>query len=168
MSKLQLIAYSCILTFAGIVIGSIVGNNYGRTVVQSKWNKSIAQDLTLTVKASEQSRLVEAEHTKESNEVANNANISKTQYDADIASITSIANSRLQQSEARANTYYKMSKASAAEQKHLAEYTSKLDNSITEGRQLVEELRATLAERERTIHNLADQLNTDRKLMNEY
>lgn len=152
----------------GFCIGGVLGNNYGKATINNKWSEAKVNQANQATIQSENIREVEREHASKSTEVADNAQISKTQYDADIAAAQSGADDRVRQSEARANKYLAMSKASAIEQDHLAKYAARLDASLTEGRQLVTELRATLAERERTIHNLSQQIDADRKLMNEH
>lgn len=168
MTKLQLVTWAGLVLLVGLVIGSLVGNMYGSNKVQSAWDKERADTAIQVNNVNSGFRQKEAEHSKDSNEVADNAQISKNQYDADIAAINSSADDRVRQSEARASKYAAMSKASAAEQERLAKYAARLDQTVTEGRQLVEELTATIAERERTIHNLSNQITADRKLTNEY
>ncbi len=151
----------------GLSLGSLGGYKHGKAVVYSKWNLSIAQEAKKAVGVSEDNRGKEQTHAIQSNEVSDNAQVSKEQYDADIAAAQSGADDRVRQSEARADKYRAMSQASAAEQKRLAEYAAKLDRTLSEGRQLAQELRATLAERDRTIHNLRQQITADRDLTGE-
>lgn len=168
MTKTSLAVYIGLAFLIGIAIGSTVGNLYGQNKIQSEWNQEKADTSAKVVEESELNRGKEATHAKDSNEVSDNAQISKAKYDADIAAIGDYADDRVRQSESRAAAYSAMSKASAAEQERLAKYAAGLDKSLVEGRQLVEELRATVAERERTIHNLSEQINADRKLTDEY
>lgn len=167
LSIQQCSAIAGIALVAGLSIGAFFGNNYGKAIVNKEWSDAKVSIANAATQQSESIRKSETKHAAESTEVADNAQISKTQYDADIAAAQSGADDRVRESESRANKYLAMSKASAAEQKRLAEYASRLDSSLTEGRQLVTELRATVAERERTIHNLSQQIDADRKLMNE-
>lgn len=152
----------------GLAIGVYFGNDYGSTKVQGAWDKQAKESANKATVASEDNRGKEADHSIASNGVAADAQISKDKYDADIAAAQSGSDDRVRQSEARADKYRAMSKASAADQARLAKYAAGLDSSLSEGRQLVTELRATLAERERTIHNLSQQITADRKLTGEY
>ena len=151
----------------GLGAGAVGGNHYGRKMVQADWDKQTSEQNKKAVTASEGNRSKEQTHAIQSNEVSDNAQVSKQKYDEDIAAAQSGSDDRVRQSEARADKYRAMSQASAAEQKRLAEYAARLDRSLSEGRQLVAELRATLAERERTIHNLNQQINADRQLTGE-
>lgn len=151
----------------GLSLGSLGGYKHGKAVVYSKWNLQVAEDAKKAAGASETNRGKEQNHAIQSNEVSDNAQISKAQYDADIAAAQSGADDRVRQSEARADKYRAMSQASAAEQKRLAEYAARLDSTLSEGRQLAQELRATLAERDRTIQNLRHQIDADRTLTGE-
>lgn len=166
--NLQLWAIVGLAFIIGLGAGTFFGNKYGRAIINNDWSNEKVETANAGAKQSEGNREAEAQHAKSSNEVADNAQVSKTQYDADIASITSDADDRVRESETRASKYRAMSEASAAEQKRLAEYATRLDQALTEGRQLVKELRATLAERERTIHNLSNQIQADRKLTDEH
>ncbi|UWJ04310.1 putative Rz/Rzl spanin protein [Escherichia phage vB_EcoS_Uz-1] len=70
----------------------------------------------------------------------------------------------MQQSERRASVYKRQAEAGTLECRSLASHAARLDNSLEEGRRLVEELRATVRLRDNQLIELGKQIQADRKL----
>ena len=95
-----------------------------------------------------------------------NLELQKTQdqYEMYIASLSGSYDSELLKHKQRAELYQRAASAGEAKSKRLASYAARLDRSLTEGRQVVKELRATLIQRDNQIKQLADYIRTSRKL----
>lgn len=74
---------------------------------------------------------------------------------------------RLLQSAAREGIYQRKAQGSAVERDYLASHAARLDRSLEEGRSLVRELRETLGQRDNAIRTLSQQIQADRRLINE-
>ena len=170
LPKINIQLWSVILLafILGLGAGTFFGNKYGRAIINNDWSEEKVTQANAATNQSETNRGAEQQHTAASNEVSENAHVSQEKYKQDIADVQLTADSRVRESEARADKYRAMSQASQAEQKRLADYAARPDRSLTEGRQLAQELRATLAERDRTIQILKQQIDADRKLTGEY
>lgn len=170
LPKINIQLWSVILLafILGLGAGAFFGNKYGRAIINNDWSEEKVTQANAATNQSETNRGAEQQHTAASNEVSSNAQVSQEKYKQDIADVQLTADSRVRESEARADKYRAMSQASKAEQERLANYAARLDGSLTEGRQLAQELRATLAERDRTIQILKQQIDADRKLTGEY
>ena len=86
-------------------------------------------------------------------------------YQSSLDAISSQYSARLQQSEQRAKVYQRQAEGGATECRSLASHAARLDNSLEQGRQLVEELRATVRLRDGQIIELSNQIRADRKLL---
>jgi len=170
LPKLNIQLWSLVLLafILGIAAGAFFGNKYGRAIINSEWSDEKVTQSNEATNQSETNRGIEQQHTAASHEVSDNAQVSQEKYKRDITNVLLGADVRVRESEARADKYRAMSKASQAEQQRLADYAAGLDSSLTEGRQLAQELRATLEQRDRTIQILKQQIDADRKLTGEY
>lgn len=147
--------------------GMWFGYDIGSTKVQGKWDAEKATQANKATIQSEGIRGKEQIHAIDSGKVTDEIANAKQQFQADLAATQSVNDSRLRESEERANKYRAMSQASSVELERLAAYATGLDNAVSEGQRLVEEYRATLKQREREIVILSNQIKADRKLAGE-
>lgn len=109
-------------------------------------------------------------HLKENqyrNEVEKiNLELQKTKdyYISYINNLSGSYNNELQSYKKRLSIYQRSSSAGTAQCKSLGSYAAKLDRSIIEGRQVVKELRGTIIQRDNQIRQLANYINSSRKL----
>lgn len=93
----------------------------------------------------------------------------KSKYEKDISSIKQSYSSELLQSKERSNLYlkyYSKDDQQCSNERQLAEYTARLDNSLTEGRQLVKEFSTTLRYRDEQVKGLNVDDNLSKELLN--
>lgn len=92
------------------------------------------------------------------NEKITNATIelteSRVKYENTINQLKSDYANELFKSEQRAEVYKRYSETDRAKQRDLAEYTAKLDRSLTEGRELVKQLTETIRTRDAQLRAL--------------
>jgi hypothetical protein len=145
------------------VVDSLI--DVGEARVQAKWDKDIAErnskirELEQKVKRNERAYRAEVD-VIEAKVVSDNLAYERKLADSRIALA-----GQLRRSEGRAAFYVNLSEAGATERANLASYAAQLDRSLVEGRQVVEELRATVVQRDSQLRAVGEQLEADRKLI---
>lgn len=107
----------------------------------------------------------EKENLRISREYAADLVILRNTYETTINSVNSEYNDRLLIMENRTQHYRDLSKAGGTRCEELADRTTRYDQLIEEGRQLVIELRAALELRTNQLTTAISQLEADRKLL---
>lgn len=142
-----------------------LGSNSGAKSVQEKWDAHEKErELALDKEISKQNAL-SRQHSYEVGVLTNRLKEATTSYETTISTITDNYTSRLQQSEKRASVYQRQANTGAIECRSLASHAAQLDSSLEQGRQLVEELRATIRLRDNQLTILGSQIQADRKLL---
>lgn len=142
-----------------------LGKLSGKQVVYGEWNQAVIdQNLKIQEIRNEYAKQ-EKEYQKTISDLSLELQKSETEFNTQLDSIKSDYAKRLLTSEERASVYKRMSEAGTIERRNLADYATKLDKSLEEGRGLVRELWATLRQRERELTILGSQLNADRHLL---
>lgn len=153
-----IIGYSVFLYHKGYVSGS--------ESVTKEWN----QEKEVTRKAMDSLRETitnqEVKHRADTASITSELAEARRKAEVSIASERAAYERRLQQSNGRASQYMQMAEAGKVEQGNLAIHAAKLDRTIVEGRELVQELRDTLGLRETELTQLGKQILADRELMN--
>lgn len=153
----------------GIVAGvsSYKGYEYGSGQVQAAWDAETARLNKLALEKEQENKRKEQEHREALTSLEEEIRKGKEEYEKAIADIESDYDRRMRASEDRSTTYRRWAEASASEQRNLADHAARLDQALTEGRSLVEELRGVVRQREREIKQLGTQLLLDRSLIGE-
>ena len=135
-----------------------VGYSAGSSEVKQQW---VAEQKANTVKANELKVNYEEqlnEYRQKTDSLSKEIYDTRTQYDNRIATIKSDYTNRLLNSEQRASVYKRMSEAGRCTSDDLSAYTAKLDRSLTEGRELVRELRELIKLRDQQLNQLGKEL----------
>ena len=139
----------------------------GRQEVQALWDEEKARNREEIERI--QSKLTEKEQAhlikvQELNDLLSQANVAHAGL---VAGLHADYRSRLRDSEARADVYRRQAQGGSTEQDSLASHAAELDRTLTEGRLLVAELRATLGLRDKSLILLGQQITADRELLEE-
>ena len=135
-----------------------VGYSAGSAKVTQQW---VAEQKANTAKANELKVNYEEqlnEYRQKTDSLSKEIYDTRTQYDNRIATIKSDYTNRLLNSEQRASVYKRMSEAGKCTSDDLSAYTAKLDRSLTEGRELVRELRELIKLRDQQLNQLGKEL----------
>ena len=135
-----------------------VGYSAGSSEVKQQW---VAEQKANTVKVNELKVNYEEqlnEYRQKTDSLSKEIYDTRTQYDNRIATIKSDYTNRLLNSEQRASVYKRMSEAGKCTSDDLSAYTAKLDRSLTEGRELVRELRELIKLRDQQLNQLGKEL----------
>lgn len=135
-----------------------VGYSAGSSEVRQQW---VAEQKANTAKANELKVNYEEqlnEYRQKTDSLSKEIYDTRTQYDDRIATIKSDYTNRLLNSEQRASVYKRMSEAGKCTSDDLSAYTAKLDRSLTEGRELVRELRELIKLRDQQLNQLGKEL----------
>ena len=135
-----------------------VGYSAGSSEVKQQW---AAEQKANTVKVNELKVNYEEqlnEYRQKTDSLSKEIYDTRTQYDNRIATIKSDYTNRLLNSEQRASVYKRMSEAGRCTSSDLSTYTAKLDRSLTEGRELVRELRELIKLRDQQLNQLGKEL----------
>lgn len=135
-----------------------VGYSAGSSEVKQQW---VAEQKANTVKVNELKVNYEeqlSEYRQKTDSLSKEIYDTRTQYDNRIATIKSDYTNRLLNSEQRASVYKRMSEAGKCTSDDLSAYTAKLDRSLTEGRELVRELRELIKLRDQQLNQLGKEL----------
>lgn len=156
-----------ILFFSYYIYNSIydIGYNAGFNEVSQQWETKKAQYRSEFDKLKKEYQIKEEIYKEKNLSVILELNEAKQKYEKDIAYLTGSYNDKLRLSEQRASIYRNQAKAGDIERENLAAYAAKLDKSLTEGQQLVRELRSAIELRDSNISTLITQLKNDRKLL---
>ena len=135
-----------------------VGYSAGSSEVKQQW---VAEQKANTAKVNELKVNYEEqlnEYRQKTDSLSKEIYDTRTQYDDRIATIKSDYTNRLLNSEQRASVYKRMSEAGRCTSDDLSAYTAKLDRSLTEGRELVRELRELIKLRDQQLNQLGKEL----------
>lgn len=135
-----------------------VGYSAGSAEVKQQW---VAEQKANTAKVNELKVNYEEqlnEYRQKTDSLSKEIYDTRTQYDNRIATIKSDYTNRLLNSEQRASVYKRMSEAGKCTSDDLSAYTAKLDRSLTEGRELVRELRELIKLRDQQLNQLGKEL----------
>jgi hypothetical protein len=141
------------------------GSDHGKSVIQEKWNAEKLIDAKVLADTKKKIASEEAIHRANDRKISDELVSIKQTATGNIARIRTDFALRLQNNSERANLYRRQADAGAIERANLAGYAARLDQSLSEGIELVEELQATVELRDGQIRGLAAQINNDRQLI---
>lgn len=148
------------------IIGSIIGISIGSKLKESDWllekNKYL-NELTLAQKEIRENELL---HKEKESKLLYELTRVKEQHEKDINDINTNYSLRLRQSEERANNY-KRNAQNNANCSTLADTASKLDRTLEEGINLVEQLEKTSRLQQQHLDACIKIIENDRKLIND-
>lgn len=150
-----------------VVLGATIyfwGNSNGQSTVQKKWDDQKVEDQKAMQKLQDKYNALQRNHSYEVGLLTSRLRTAESNYASELARVSSDYDSRMQQSERRASVYKRQAEAGTLECRSLASHAARLDNSLEEGRRLVEELRATVRLRDNQLIELGKQIQADRKL----
>lgn len=150
-----------------VVLGATIyfwGNSNGQHTVQKKWDDQKVEDQKAYNKLKGEYDVLQRQHSYEVGALSVRLQTAESNYASELARVSSDYDSRMQQSERRATVYKRQAEAGTLECRGLASHAARLDNSLEEGRRLVEELRATVRLRDNQLIELGNQIQADRKL----
>lgn len=102
------------------------------------------------------------EHAKNQRQLLQDIEDTKREHEDFIADLRDEFSDRMLQSEKRGNIYRARAESAGAECRQLAEHAARLDQSLTEGRELVKEFRADLEQCRVSAHIFTDIIMNDR------
>ena len=164
--SLKTLGYSLIITGICLFLFGIysAGKSAGMEAVQKKWDEQVKLDKERIATLKEEIRSQEHEHQIETTRITDELAEAKQKHTEELAAQQRYFDSRLLNSDKRANYYQRQAQGSAAERNDLASHAAQLDRSLEEGRQLVRELGETLRLREQELISLGQQIKADRNL----
>lgn len=98
------------------------------------------------------------------NSISTQLTETRLRYENAITHLKSSYDSELYKSNQRAELYQRLSQSDQAKQRALADYTAKLDRSLTEGRELVKQLTETIRTRDSQLRALGVYLEENSKV----
>lgn len=140
-----------LITSISIYISYYFGYSAGSDARLKEYQENI-------ISLQESFRVKENEWNKKNTEISLQLADAKKEYEESISSLTGSFNDKLRQSEARASIYRSQASSSESERRSLASHAAKLDRCLTEGQQVVRELRSTVELRDKQIKLLGDEL----------
>lgn len=166
---LKILPYVAVIT-AVLGVGWYIyssGSKSGAAGVQSKWDKEKLENQKALTKLRIKVGTKEFVHQQSSQRISDELADANQKYAATVAAVRVDYAQRLRNSEQRATYYQRMSNSGTAQQEYLASHAAELDRSLEEGRQLVQELGATVGQRDAQVRALGQQILTDRALVGE-
>ncbi len=137
----------CILSCLG---SFIIGYHEGTSRITAQWNQAKNEEYAYITKLQQEYLNKESQYITEINNLKVSYDKVKQQYTNKLTELKSTYTVQLQQSQQRTEIY-KRKALSTSGCSSLADYTSRLDRSLTEGRNLVRELREFIKLRDNQI-----------------
>ena len=141
------------------------GSSNGQDAVQKKWDEQKQEDRKAYDKLKGEYDALNRQHSYETGVLTSRLQTASQAHEDELARLNDVYASRLQQSGKRAELYKRQAEAGAFECRSLASHATRLDESLEQGRQLVEELRSTVRLRDSQLIELGNQIRADRKLL---
>lgn len=154
-----------LLVAALMVAIFFLGSNYGAGRVTAKWEVEKEKDRLAYNKIKGDIDVLNRQHSYEVGQLNSRLQTAKETYESELARINHDYSDRLLKSGKRAEVYQRQAEAGISECRSLASHAARLDSSLEQGRQLVEELGTTVRLRDRQIIELSNQIRADRKLL---
>ena len=141
-----------------LVTGSYIkGYNHGVDNTTVKWQEETNQRNKVIKELEDKYKLQAEEYSQETHKLSDKLYEQEINHAKEIASLNASFNSRLFQSEQRAELYKRMSTKTGDTCQTLANHTARLDRQLTEGIDLVRELRAIIELRDSQLRAINQQ-----------
>lgn len=144
------------------IIGCFIGSDYQKT----KNQKENIRNQQLLTKKIEENRVATQKHVSSQQELFLQIQTLRKDYEKKLADIQFDYADRLRESEQRSAIYRRQQAASSDECRALAEHASRLDRSLTEGRELVKRISGNLGQCEVIFKEAVQYLINDRNHLN--
>lgn len=141
------------------------GHASGSSSVQQEWDQERATLLAAALKVEQDNRAKETAHKIETAALEAKLHDAEVQYEEALAAVRLEFGSWMRQSEDRSARYRGWAEGESSERRRLADYTTQLDASLAEGRELVAEFRVALGQCQRDLKALGEQITMDRDLI---
>lgn len=141
------------------------GSSNGQDTVQKKWDEQKQEDRKAYDKLKGEYDALNRQHSYETGVLTSRLQTASQAHEDELARLNDVYAGRLQQSSKRAELYKRQAEAGTFECRSLASHAARLDESLEQGRQLVEELRSTVRLRDSQLIELGNQIRADRKLL---
>lgn len=165
--KLHTVKY--LISIFGIVLSSYFVYSWiyerGSATVMNQWNEEKVQYQKEILRLTSEYEKKEEEHRNENTRITQELYKAYTEYQVAMSSLTGSYAIKLQQSQDRVSIYQCQAEGGEFERRSLASYAARLDNALTEGIQLVRELRETIRIYEQQLTLLGQQIQNDRHLI---
>lgn len=149
-----------------VILGSLGGYKYGSVVTENKYILELQEISDQSDKLRETIRKKNTDHQTAQEEHLLEIQKLRGNYENTINSLTSEYDARLLESEKRSSVYRERFAPTSTECEILAEHTSRLDRTLTEGRELVKRLREHIKQSELTYSEVIKYLINDRNHLN--
>lgn len=148
------------------VLGAVASFSYslGQKDIREEWQKETIKYQNEMLKVEEIHKQALQEYIDKNNNLQREIVDVKKDYEAKLHNINDEYSVRLSESEQRAKVYKRMSEQGKCQSPDLSDYTTKLDRSLTEGRQVVKLLRETIELRDNQLRQIGEQLKQMEKL----
>lgn len=151
-----------ILVAIGMFAIFLVGMKIGSDIESNKHSQEKLQIAQQTAELVRMYNLRLEEHAKKQTDLVQELNDAKQKHQTVVSNLRSEFSVRMLESENRGKIYRNRAEAAGAECRALAEHTSRLDRSLTEGRELVKEFRADLEQCRVAAYHFMDIIQNDR------
>lgn len=141
------------------------GHSSGSATVQQKWDRERAVLLAAALEFKQDTAKRETAHRIETSALEGQLREAEAEYEKALYTVHDKYADWVQLSESRSANYRRWAEGESSQRERLADYTEKLDRSLSEGRSLVEEFRLSLGQCERDIKALGEQIKMDRLLI---
>lgn len=158
----KVVKSSIIGIVAVFIIGCFIGSEYQKT----KNDKENIRNQQLIAKKVEENRVATQKHVSSQQELFLQLQTLRKNYEKKLADIQFDYADRLRESEQRSVIYRQQQAASSNECRALAEHASRLDRSLTEGRELVKRVSGNLGQCEVIFKEAVQYLINDRNHLN--
>ena len=149
-----------------VVLASLGGYKIGSVFTENKYILGLQQMTDEADRLRESIRKKNTEHQIAQEEHMIELQKLRGNYENTINSLTSEYDGRLLDSEKRSNVYRERFTSTSTECEILAEHTSRLDRTLTEGRELVKRLREHIKQSELSYSEVIKYLINDRNHLN--
>ena len=151
-----------IVVAVGIIIIFLGGMKIGADRENTKYIKEKMRIQEQTAELIQQYRERVEEHAKRQLDLIQELNDAKQRHQTIVSNLRNEFSARMLESENRGRIYRERAEAAGAECRALAEHTARLDQSLTEGRELVKEFREDLEQCRVAAHHFVDIIQNDR------
>lgn len=157
-------------TIGGAILGVVLytgvvfyyGSEHGEAKVSQELATYVATQTQLAAEAETKRTVAETKLQGLNTKYEQSLSEIRKEYEANAANTTRAHNRRVQQLQARADSYRLMSEAGSLECRALADTATELDRTLIEGRQLVGELRQEVALRNKQLEVIGEQIRAER------
>lgn len=146
----------------GMIIIFLGGMKIGADRESTKYTKEKMKIQEQTAEFIQQYRKKVEEHAKRQLDLIQELNDAKQRHQTIVSNLRSEFSVRMLESENRGKIYRNRAETAGAECRALAEHTARLDQSLTEGRELVKEFRADLEQCKVAAYHFMDIIQNDR------